>query len=155
MGIELFMVRTNDMELAGFNTNVAKKLGEYLPRNEIVRYRAVDIEVSIPFKKTNNTEREEYVEMLTGTVYHKENDKYVSEDSLVSFTTIFDYDAYLFNYLCCAYSLRKIIRTMKLIYDNNRKIYAKEEIKSSIEEKGNKVLKKLERKYKSKLEGRK
>jgi hypothetical protein len=44
---------------------------------------------------------------------------------------------------------------MKSIYRHNRKLDRKEKNAISSEEKCNKVLKKLERKYKNKLEGRK
>ena len=143
---KLFMVRTSDMKLDGFNTTMAKKLGEYFFANEAIRFRKVDIEVGIPFNKTNNTEKEEYEEMLTGTLYYKENDKFVSEDSLVSFTTSIGYDTDLFNDLCETYSLRKVRFAMKLIYHNNRKKHKKNKLELLNEEKTDKVLKKLYKK---------
>ena len=152
---KLFMVNTYEMKLEGCKTHMAEMLGTCFPQNEVVRYRAVDIGVNIPFKKTENSEKEEYVEMLTGTLYHKEGDKFVSEDSLVSFTRIIDYDADLFADLCENRPLLLTRIAMKSIYRHNRKLDRKEKNAISSEEKCNKVLKKLERKYKNKLEGRK
>lgn len=151
---KLFMVNTYEMKLEGYGTHMAEMLGVCFPQYEVVRYRAVDIGVHIPFKKINNVE-EEYVEMLTGTLYHKEGDKYVSEDSLVSFAKIIDYDPELLEFICKKRSLLAFSLAMKSIYRHNRKLDNKNKNTLSSEEKGNKVLKKLERKYKNKLERRK
>ena len=104
--------------------------------------------------QTNSSEKEEYIEIITGTIYHKENDKYISEDSLVTFSTTYDYDSDLFISLSKIYSLVSIRLSMKLIYHNNRKLDKKKKDALLSGEKGNKVLKKLERKYK-KLENSK
>ena len=125
---KLYMANTDDMYLESYGTNMAKKIHKSFP---------------IPFRKTNNSERDEYIELLTGTIYHKENDKYISEDSLVSFTTLYDYDLELFNCLSKIYSLDSIALSMKLIYYKNRKLDKKKTSELSIEERKNKVLKKL------------
>ena len=155
MSKKVFMVNTGDINLKGYNNLMSEKLTEYLYKSCSSTFLYTDVEVNIPFKKTNNTEKEEYIEMITGTLYCKEKDVYISEDGLVTFSNVVDYDASSFAFLCDVYSLFKMKLAMKFIYYNNQKIDKKNKAELTKEEKGNKVLKKLERKYKKKLEGRK
>lgn len=151
---KLFMVRTYEMRLKGYGKHMAEVLGVYFPEWYDGELVASTFDEYIPFKKTDNNEKEEYVEMITGTIYHKEDDRYVSEDSLVSFTNIHNYDEYWFGFLCEEHSLLLTKLAMKLVYRNNRKLVRKERNAMPLDERGNKVLKKLERKHKNKLTGR-
>lgn len=152
---KLFMVHTREMRLRGYGTNLAEMLGVYFPKWNDGELVSDSFDGDIPFKKMDNTDKEGYVEMITGTLYYKEEEMYISEDSSVSFTNLHNYDEYWFGYLCEKHSLLLVRLAMKLVYHNNRKLYKNIKCADSIEEKGNKVLRKLERKHKNKLEGRK
>lgn len=111
----------------------------------------------IPFMKTDSIKENEYIEMITGIVYYRENDEYVTYNNLVRFNknNIESYHDELLGATCEGYPLFIIKLAMKTAYKRIKREAKRkyEEEKNEIEveedksEKGAKILSKLKRKH--------
>ena len=74
--------------------------------------------IDVPFKKTENIDANEYVEMITGTLYYRKDDKFISKNSLVSFTVkgMEYYDDKKFGEFCSKHSLLLTKYMMQFVY---------------------------------------
>lgn len=155
---KLFVVNTRSMYLEkNYLSSFAKELSKL---TNLDSYKYIDV----PFKKTENTEKEEYVEMITGTLYYRKDDKFLSSDSLVSFTVkgMEYYNNEKIGEFSSKHSLLLAKLMMQFVYQRERiktlkgKIKFNEKGESAInfEQKGEKTLLKLDKKHKNKLEGR-
>lgn len=77
----------------------------------------------IPIMKTGKKENE-YIELITGTLFYETDAGFVSKDTLVYFTTLFDYDRDSLDNLSKEYSLERLELEMKLIYRKNKVMYS-------------------------------
>lgn len=140
---ELFMVHTDDIYLKGYESTMAEALKKnYIKFNGKTDYREL-----IPFMKTGKRDNE-YIELITGTLFYEDDTIFVTKDSLVYFTTLFNYDRVSFENLCKEYPLERLKLEMKRIYRLNKPLYNKNK---SIEDRlnANQIIKKLEQKYKN------
>ena len=152
---KLFVVNTRSMQLEqNYLSSFAKELSKII---NLDSYKYIDV----PFKKTENIDVSEYVEMLTGTLYYRKDDKFISKDSLVSFTVkgMEYYDNEKFGEFCNNHSLLLARCMMQFVYQKERIKAKKEKIKfnekgkstGNLKQKGEKTLLKLEKKHKNKI----
>ena len=146
---DIFMIDIFQIHLKGFNKSLARLLQDIILNYNSSRHYNKISEIYIPFKREINNGNIEYVEMFTGTRYHmnRKKDNFISEDSFVSFLSFnpnlsfVGYDAEKLYNMKKNYSIPLITAVLKYIYYKNRQLAKRE----TVEEKGNKVLKKLEK----------
>lgn len=140
---KLFMVDANKIYF--YMSSMGRCMSIYL--NEKLEKYGDGVFRKIPFMKTDSTSGNEYVEMITGTLYYKIDKEYVTSDGLVNIPeyAAIDYSDEELAKTCDGYSLFTIKSAMKFGYKENKKNIRKlEEDKS---EKGAKILSKLKRKH--------
>ena len=136
---KLFMVDAQEIMLYRFD--MASYMGKYL-NEEFDDYRG--IVRRIPFMKTDN--EDEYIELITGTLYYHATREYISSDGLVHFYeyAVRDYSDVDLAVTCNGYSLSTIEFAMKSAYESNKEAVIFEDNKSEI---GAEILSKLKRKH--------
>ena len=150
---DIFMIDIFQIHLKGFNKSLARLLQDIIPNyNSSCHYNKIS-EIYIPFKREIKDGKIEYIEMFTGTRYHmnRKKDNFISEDSYVSFLSFnpylsfVGYDAEKLYNMKKNYSIPLIRTVLKYIYYKNRQLAERE----TIEEKANKVLKKIQKNIKT------
>lgn len=148
---ELFMVHTDDMHLIAYQ----KTMAEALKMSYVTFNSETDFRELIPIMKTGKKENE-YIELITGTLFYETDVGFVSKDALVYFTTLFDYNRDSLDNLSKEYSLERPELEMKLIYRKNKVMYSLYKNGANKEvSKEDEIIKKLQQKHKSKINTRK
>lgn len=153
---KIFMVNTRHIQMIGYKDHMANAMGKYIDcwyPNDDFPYdtKIIPLDLYIPFQRTKNTDKEEYIEMITGTLFYREDDEFYTEDSYVCFEerAVIKYDNETLYDLCREQKIFILRQKMKWVYMKNRRFQEKE--KENISEKGAKILSKLQKKHKDKL----
>lgn len=147
---DIFLMDVFQIHLKGFDRSLGRLIQDMIPNYNSSRHFNKISDICIPVKRKINNEKIEYVEMFTGTRYHMNKNDFVSEDSSVSLLpfnpnlSFVQYDAEKLYNIKRKYSISLITAFLKYIYYKNRQLANRE----TIEEKGNKVLKKLQKNIK-------
>jgi len=150
---DIFMVNTKYILLDGFNNDMASLIGgySYCGYEELL----TPLYIPIPFKKTNNNNRDEYVELISGTLFHKEEDTFYTEDKLVHFKDVCteEYTDEKMGKLYENHIMFFVKRHMKSYYNSNKRLCKKHYEDSATV--GAKKLSKRIKKFKNKIENNK
>lgn len=144
---KIFMVHTDDIYLIGYH----KTMAEALKMSYVTFNSETDFRELIPIMKTGKKENE-YIELITGTLFYETDAGFVSKDALVYFTTLFHYDRDSLDNLSKEYSLERLELEMKMIYRKNKvmcSLYKNSEVKEVSKE--GEIINKLQQKHKSKI----
>lgn len=143
---ELFMVHTYDMYLIGYQ----KTMAEVLKMSYVTFNSETDFRELIPFMKTGKKENE-YIELITGTLFYEDHTGCISKDSSVYFTTKFNYDRTSLDNLNEEYDLKRLELEMKMIYRRNKVLYPLYKNNSIHKKSEDGILKKLQYKHRNKI----
>ena len=100
--------------------------------------------------KTGKKENE-YIELITGTLFYEDDTGCISKDSSVYFTTKFNYDRTSLDNLNEEYDLKRLELEMKMIYRRNKVLYPLYKNNSIHKKSEGGILKKLQYKHRNKI----
>lgn len=120
---KVFMVSTNDIYLEGYDASMTDALSAFYPDTGVKRSKT--FKALIPFVKTNSKKNNEYLEMITETLYYKYENKFVSKDGFVSFDKILNYNKRMVDKSYDSRSMFLVCLTMEEIYRQNGIKYKK------------------------------